>query len=400
MPEHYESATTLYRSNVWRWRFVFAAVAAVLFGTPASPAAAQSGIPLGANVGFPDIYDPAMESAFNTNFPKLVALMGVTPQLIGGSVDSRIPISQWVANAAEQALSNAGTPLAQNLIEVLGVPMFSSATGAGTPDQQFRAFAAGQYDSVINGIVQVWAQNGFTFLVIRLGWEMNLPGGSYYAGATAAAQKDWVTAFQHLYTVFHAAGIKYGADIQVMWNPGSTNYSPAKATANMYPGNNFVDLIGVDAYADMYPYADTSKPTYHNWDTGGEVTSIAQFIADPVNRVHYWNYPAANEYVLDASGGYSQSINSVIQFALQMGKPFAVPECGAGNSAGGHDVADDPQFPQWLAGELAAAQAQGLQVMFVAPWDNDTAGNYEFSDGSKPHEAAAWAQYFGAASGQ
>jgi hypothetical protein len=72
------------------------------------------------------------------------------------------------------------------------------------------------------------------------------------------------------------------------------------------------------------------------------------------------------------------------------------PETGAGWSEAARDISDDPQFPQWLAGQIAAARAQGVEVEFINPWDNDTAGNCEFSDGSKPLEAAAWAQYFGA----
>ena len=194
--------------------------------------------------------------------------------------------------------------------------------------------------------------------------------------------------------------------IQVVWNPDTTNYSNAHATPNswstgLYPGDQYVDIIGADMYADMYPfndYNDTGNPnSYHDWDTGGEDYSIPQFTADYINREHYWAYPAANGDCLDCSGGHSQTLDSLIAFALAHHKPFAIPESGAGNSQNGHDTNDDAAFPMWLAQELTTARAAGLQIAFVTIWNSGGGGNYHFSDPSdgKPQEAAAWAAYFG-----
>lgn len=281
---------------------------------------------------------------------------------------------------------------------VIAIPLNSTASGALTPQQSFQAFAAGQYDSVLQGIVKTWVDAGFTNLVFRPGWEMNLPGTNY-AGDSPQSQADWVSAFQHVYTVLHQAAAADGANVQVVWNPSTTNYSNAEATTNLYPGNAYVDVIGADAYANIYPYSDGGPgAAYHDWSTGAEDTTVAQFIADPVNRTHYWSNPAATEWSLDGSGGHSQSLDSLIQFAEAQGKPFAIPETGAGNSNGGQDVNDDAAFPQWLAQQLTAAQAAGETISFVNLWDNNGGGNYEFSYASdgKPAEATAWAQYFGA----
>src|SRR5271166_1298910 len=279
--------------------------------------------------------------------------------------------------------------------------MYSIAGGSLSPDQQYQAFASGQYDSVLTGIVSAWAAQGFTTLVFRPGWEFNVPGPTY-VGDSAQSQADWVAAFQHIYAVLHAAAAADGVNVSVVWNPGVTNYSNAEATTNLYPGNRYVDAIGADMYADMYPYSDgnnsSGQPQYHDWATGQEDTTVAQFIANPINRAHYWTYPAATEWSLDGSGGHSQSFDSPIQFAEQQGKPFAVPETGAGNSNSRTDVQDDPTFPQWLSQQLIAAEAKRLTVDFVNIWDSNGGGNYQFSYASdgKPFEAAAWAQSFGA----
>ena len=359
---------------------------------------ATTPFPLGVYVGNPNGSDPSAETSFQANYDSFTATMGAAPQFITTYVDYTKAISDWIGNASWQAWSNAQSPDAAGLTPVIGLPMASIAAGSASPDQQYQQFAAGDYDTVLQGIVQAWAQQGFKNLVFRPGWEMNLQGPTY-AGDTAQSQADWVSAFQHIYTVLHQAAATDGVNVQVVWNPGTTNYSNAEATTNLYPGDAYVDAIGADVYSDIYPYSDGGNtPTYHDWDTGGEDTSVAQFIADPVNREHYWTYPAATKWSNDGSGGHSLSLDNLIQFAEAHGKSFAVPETGAGNSDGGTDVSDDAAFPQWLAAQLSAAQASGEKIDFVNIWDSNGGGNYEFSHASdgKPLEAASWAANFGA----
>ncbi|HEY0204778.1 MAG TPA: carbohydrate-binding domain-containing protein [Acetobacteraceae bacterium] len=360
--------------------------------------ASNTPFPLGAYLGNPDNSSAANEATYEAHYTSFSQLMGAAPQYLTTFVDQNQAISQWVGNSQWAASSAAASADARSQTPVIALPLNSNAPGSATPDQQFQAFASGQYDNVIQGIVKAWAQAGFSNQVFRPGWEMNLQGPNY-AGDSAESQADWVKAFQHVSTVLHQAAAANGVNVQVVWNPNATNYSNAEATANLYPGDKYVDVIGADMYSDMYPFSDGTNPaTYHDWHTGASDTSVAQFIADPVNRAHYWSNPAATVWSSDSSNGHSQSLTSLIQFAEQHGKPFAVPETGAGNSNGGTDVSDDAAFPQWLAQQLTAAQAAGEKIAFVNLWDSNGGGNYEFSHASdgKPTEAAAWAKYFGA----
>jgi len=122
----------------------------------------------------------------------------------------------------------------------------------------------------------------------RPGWEMNLQGPTY-AGDSAQSQADWVKAFQHIYTVLHQAAAVDGVNVQLMWNPGATNYSNAEATTNLYPGDSYVDAIGADVYSDTYPFTDSNgvTPTYHDWDTGG-VRAVQRFrIGGPESEMQH-----------------------------------------------------------------------------------------------------------------
>jgi hypothetical protein len=354
--------------------------------------------PLGAYVGNPDNSSAANQATFENQYNQFSAQLGAAPQFLDYYIDYSQPVSQWAGNAAWQATSAAASADAKTATPVIALPLASNASGSMSADQQFQAFAAGQYDSTLQSIVQAYAQQGFKTLYFRPGWEMNLTGPTY-AGDSAQSQADWVKAFQHVYTVLHQAAAADGIQVSVVWNPGTTSYSNAEATTNLYPGDNYVDVIGADVYADAYPYSDSSPTaSYHDWDTGGEDSTTAQLLADPVNRIHYWNAPAATEYSSDGSGGHSQSLASLIQFAEQHGKPLAIPETGAGNSNSGTDVKDDAAFPTWLAQQLSAAQTAGESVKFINIWDSNGGGNYEFTSAAdgKPNEAAAWAQAFGA----
>ena len=353
---------------------------------------------LGAYLGNPDGSDPSLETLFEQNVASFAAVTSADPKLIVAYVDYTQPVSSWISNASWQAWSNAQSSSARTMVPVVGLPMASIAPGSPTPDVQFKMFASGQYDYVIQGVVQSWAGQGFKHLIIRPGWEMNLVGPTY-VGDDAQSQADWVAAFRHIYVVLHKAATAAGVTMRVVWNPGVTNYSNALATTNLYPGDGYVNVIGADMYSDMNPYLDYGQAsTYYDWDTGRDDYSLAQFVADPINRVHYWTYPAATRWSTDGSGGHSQSFLSLMSFAQAHNKPFALPETGAGNCNGGTDVCDDPTFPQWLAQQLTQGVAAGLTVAFVNVWDNNGGGNYEFTYASdnKPQEAAAWGTYFGA----
>ncbi len=356
---------------------------------------------LGAYLGNPNGSDASAEATFEADYNSFTATLGAAPTYLTNYVDYAKSISDWVSNASWQAWSDAQSVDAKDMIPVVGLPMASIASDAGTSDSQYQAIAAGDYDSVYKGILQSYVANGYTNLVFRPGWEMNINGPTY-AGDTAQDQADWVAAFQRVYTVLHQEAATLGVNVTVVWNPSATNYTNAEALTGLYPGNAYVDAIGADVYSDIYPYSDgtnsSGQQTYHDWDTGKEDTSVAQFIADPVNRAHYWTYPAATKWSNDGSGGHALSLDQIIAFAEAQGKPLAIPETGAGNSDAGTDVSDDAAFPQWLAQQLTAAEAQGEKVDFVNIWDSNGGGNYEFSNSSdgKPLEAAAWGKYFGA----
>jgi len=364
--------------------------------------------PLGVYVGNPNNSDPVAEAQFESDFRAFSGLLGAQPQFIDTYVDYRQTTDQWVGNAKFTAASHAQSAVLQGITSVIGLPMASTAPGSASADQFYKDFAAGKYDGVVQGVVKAWADQGFKTQYWRPGWEMNLDSMPFYGGSDAGTQADWRAAFQHVSDVLHAAGRTEGVDVKVVWNPSVTNYSKAGiGTQTLYPGNQYVDVIGADIYADVYPYGDPSA--IYDWDKSGQVinsahpvydTSVQQWASDPINLVHYYTHPASSQYSLDSSGGHSLSLQDLIDFAKQQGKPIAIAETGSGGSGGagnGAGLNDNPIFVQWLSDTLSQS---GVPVAFVDVWDSNAGGNYRFTSAGdgKPLEAAAWAKYFGATS--
>lgn len=357
---------------------------------------------VGVFVGNPNYFDANEEASFEANFNTFSDLMKTKPLFLDQYGDQRLPISEWVGQSSWNAASMAQSPVLQGVTPVIGLPMTSTASGSGTPDQFYKDFAAGKYDSVLQGMVKAWADNGFMTQIWRPGWEMNVDTMPSYAGDDAATRAEWIKAFQHIYTVLHAAGQADGVNIQVAWNPSVVNYSHAgNVIETAYPGNQYVDIIAADVYGDVFPYG---SPTHlYDWDKSGQVlnsshpvydSSVQQWAADPVNLQHYYTYPASNQWSLDGSEGHATTLQQLIDLAKSAGKPFAIAETGAGNTHDGAGLTDNPTLVQWLSDTL---HQSGVNVSFVNIWDSNSGGQYQFTSSAdhKPLEAAAWAKYFG-----
>jgi hypothetical protein len=361
--------------------------------------------PLSVFVGNPNTPGSSAEATFDAENEAFDSLMGTTPAFQNTYIDGSQAPSDWASNAAYFASVSETSPTFAGSIPVIGLPMGSTNPDAPSAAQILENYADGSYDSMLQSMVQSWASDGFKTQYWRPGVEMNLGSTAGYVGSSASMQALWIAAFQHIYTTLHAAASADGVNLKVIWNPGVTNDTTAgNATQTLWPGAQYVDVIGADVYSDAYPYGAGSSQGIYDWDKSGQElnspnpvydTSLQQWASDPVNLEHYYTYPASDQYVLDASGGSALSLQDIINFAKAQGKPIAIAETGAGSTGDGTGLSDNPTFVQWLASTL---ENSGVPVDFVSIWDTNSNGSYEFSNASddKPLEAAAWAKYFGA----
>jgi Glycosyl hydrolase family 26 len=190
---------------------------------------------------------------------------------------------------------------------VLGLPSTAGATLA--------QIGAGNFDTYLAQCAQYLIANGEGNAIIRSFWEFN---GGYYNwspnGQPGFSATDFINAWIDIRTVFMA---QPGANFQWFWCPAA-GYGVGP-TPNYYPGDAYVDYIGVDAYWSVYDSAN-------------------------LTQAQIWT----NEYL----GYYPTFVNHARQYAVlwaanfasQHSKPFAIGELGVGYEPSGYGAGDSNYF--------------------------------------------------------
>jgi Ca2+-binding RTX toxin-like protein len=212
------------------------------------------------------------------------------------------------------------------------IPMFANG---GTLAQA----ASGAYDSYyVQAAKQLAAgTSGTGPIYIRTGEEFN---GTWFPWAANGHQADFISAYQHFVDAFRSVDPRFKFE----WNVsvGDTGFDPSTA----YPGDKYVDVVGMDFYYDM------------SWGS------------DPLVA---WNTMVNRKY----------GLQWVEDFAAAHGKPTAYSEWGVvGNYAGAYI-------------DKAAAWFQSHNVVYENYW-NSTSGskNTMLSNGQYLDNGMAYKEAF------
>lgn len=170
---------------------------------------------------------------------------------------------------------------------VYGIPLIPEAAGA-----TIAQVAAGTHNQHFRDLGTTLVNTGQGNAIIRLGWEFN---GNWYAWA-AYDPPTWKVAFQQAVTSIRATA----PNVKIDWtvNRGNSQSIPSGNAADAWPGDAYVDIVGVDSY--------------DHWGTWDEQLNGNQGLA-------YW----AN-------------------FARTHGKQFSVPEWGLVGPTPGNG--DNPSY--------------------------------------------------------
>jgi hypothetical protein len=127
---------------------------------------------------------------------------------------------------------------------VMGMDLIPQAvSNTDDPLTWEQACAAGDYNQYAATLAQNLVSYGAGNIVIRLGIEANGSWEADYVGSTSAEMTDWAQCFDNEVSAMRAVS---GAHFLFVWNPNvCTTGIPIN---EWYPGNSYVDIIGVDAY--------------------------------------------------------------------------------------------------------------------------------------------------------
>jgi beta-mannanase len=166
------------------------------------------------------------------------------------------------------------------------------------PAKWEKSCAGGDYDSYVRQLGTNLVSAGLENTVIRLGQEMNGVWEPDFIGPKKSEQKLWAKCFAKEVTSFRQVA---GEHFLFDWNTNACvgNYP----YQNYYPGNQFVDIVGLDLY-DVGCDTPTTRLTF------------SQLASEPVG------------------------LNRFEAFAATKGKPMSLPEWGLSTVPAG----DDPGY--------------------------------------------------------
>jgi Glycosyl hydrolase family 26 len=207
--------------------------------------------------------------------------------------------------------------------------------------------ASGAYDRYAHELAVNLVAAGMGNAVIRLGHEMN---GTWYhdsLGNDPSQYRDWATYWAQIVETMRAVP---GNHFLFDWcvNAGYRDIP----FSSYYPGNDVVDIIGVDIY-------DAGMP------------------GNPQNQKSRW-------VSLDREpGGLAQ----IVAFARKNNKPLSLPEWGLVSSRSG-GLGDDPTYMRGIA-----ATVEENQVAYEAYFNSEVGGTIPLRDA--PQSLHVWEEYFG-----
>ncbi len=232
--------------------------------------------------------------------------------------------------------------------------------GASTAQRAaaLNATLSGKNDAAYRIGAQHIRQAGFTFPIIRLGWEFD---GNWMPWSAAGNEALWVNAYRHVANVFRSVL----PDVRFDWT-GDPGWLQGRLSA--YPGDGYVDIVGMDVY-------DKSLAAPWNPSTKSWVDPAAAFRTD---------IPSL-EFQRDFAIAHGKQV-SFPEWALASGGPEA--PTSAGN--------DDPSFIQGMYDWMSGLPINGPgSLAYHAYFNEDTANDGFHMLSHFPNAQARYRALFG-----
>jgi hypothetical protein len=255
---------------------------------------------------------------------------------------------------------------------ILAVPLLAGPTDGSGPTQgnidvkkpvSLEKGAAGEYNHHFKQLAENLVKYGLADAILRPGWEFN---GDWYTWRAKGKAQAFAEYWRHIVQTMRAVP---GAEkLQFCWNPtlGDQQFPAEQA----WPGDAFVDFVGVDVYdetwnADTYPFPAGATPA--------EIERRQQKVWD--------------EWLLGSKWGLA----FWSKFAREHGKPLAIPEWGVNRRTDGHGGLDNVVFVERMQ---AFITDPANRVAWHCYFDvNAPDGHHQLSPGAGEHGEKVTAEF-------
>jgi len=306
---------------------------AVAAGTTTPPSSLLTGAYVGAA-------DPSGLSAFDatTGTHSTIAVDYLAYNRGWDGMDGANGSNAWLF---QDAWSNSGYQLS------LGVPIIPSDS-SGNPVGTLAEGASGAYNSYFVTLAQNLVAAGESNAYLRLGWEFD---GNWYAwnATNPTDEANFAAYFRQIVTAMRSVA---GENFKFVWNPDADTFTNSGYNVALaYPGSAYVDVIGLDAYDQVW--------------------------VSPQTPANAWNQAIGPE------------LNAAHAFAASQGRPLALTEWGSIIRSDGHGLGDDPTY---INNMIAWMKNPANDVIFETYFDSGlgSALDADLTGGEFPNGLAAF----------
>jgi ribosomal protein L24E len=226
----------------------------------------------------------------------------------------------------------------------VGVPIIPT-NSSGAAVGSLATGATGAYNSYFVTLAQTLIAGGEGNAYLRLGWEFDGNWFPSWSARTPAAEADFGGYFDQIVTAMRSVP---GENFKFVWNPDVGAFAESGYNVTLaYPGNAYVNVIGVDAYDETW--------------------------ASPRTPATAWNVTLL------------PALNTAESFAAAQGKPFAVCEWGIAFLSNG--LGDDPLYVDSFA---AWMKNPANNVLYESYFNYAGTSDSVLTSGSTPNSLAAF----------
>lgn len=188
--------------------------------------------------------------------PQDASALNAVTQVLGQSPDRVMWYDAWSNGTTFPAAAAQTFAASGATVEVTWEP-WDPAAGLNQPAYADARIAGGAFDAYLKGYAASVKAYGRP-VVLRFGHEMNGQWYPWSVGVNGNTAAGYVAAFRHVHDVFVAQGV---TNVTWAWTPNVPS-SGSSTLAAAYPGDAYVDQVGLDGY---------------NWGTTGTGTTWQSF---------------------------------------------------------------------------------------------------------------------------
>lgn len=241
---------------------------------------------------------------------------------------------QWTTpdGSVQPTLESAKTKSGMTPMISWNLPLTGAAVTNGSKDSYIKA----QADAIRSYTKPVF---------VRLDWEMNANADWYPDwNEPGVSPAEFIASWQHVYRIFQQEGVTNAAFV---WCPTLWDGPAGQSPSTWYPGDQYVDWIGVDAYPQsaVESFILTGPGGLNDQESFAAQHAKPMMVAEWAPALPQPDTAAAIDLLFDFAAKYPKTVKALVYFDFNTnGKDYTLVDHPTGAAEFRKRVDGKPQF--------------------------------------------------------